>query len=104
MPRDYDHPDDYDDDYRGPGVLPHRGVMILVFGVLGLMICGWFGIPAYLMGKRDLELIRRGRMDKEAEALTKVGHVLGIVGMILGCLQTLIVGTYFVFIVIMLSR
>ena len=98
MPRDYDQPDDYDDDHRGPGVQPHRGVTVLVLGILGLMVCGIFGIPAFMMGKRDLELIRQGRMDKEGESLTKVGYILGIIGTVFFCLQILFIAFYVVLI------
>jgi hypothetical protein len=75
-------PDDFDDLPRGQ-VEPHRGVMILVLGILGLMVCGIIGIFAWMMGKRDLDLMRRGLMDREGEALTRVGYILGLVATIL---------------------
>jgi divalent metal cation (Fe/Co/Zn/Cd) transporter len=85
--------DDYDDTYRGSRE-PHRGVLILVLGILSLILCGVLGIFAWMMGKRDLALIRSGRMDKEGEALTKVGYILGIVGTILFLLQLLLFTLY----------
>ena len=86
--------DDYDDTYRGSKE-PHRGVLILVLGILGLMTgCGIIGIFAWVMGTRDLGLIRSGRMDKEGEALTKVGYILGIVGTILFLLWLLLFTLY----------
>lgn len=102
MPHDDDR-DDYDDDHRS-GVEPHRGVMILVFGILGLMMCGVFGIVAWLMGKKDLEAIRLGRMDKEGKSLTQVGYILGIVGTILFIIQVLAVSAYFVLIVAVVAN
>ena len=30
---------------------PHRGIMILVFGILGLVVCQLFGIAAWVMGR-----------------------------------------------------
>ena len=102
MPRDYNEPDDYDDADRGR-VQPHRGVLVLVLGILGLMVCGVMGIAAWMMGKRDLDLIKRGLMDKEGEALTKVGYILGIVGSILFCLQVFFVAIYIVFIAVMVA-
>jgi hypothetical protein len=97
--------DDYDDDDdRRGGVEPHRGVMILVFGILSLMLCGIFGIFAWLFGKRDLDLIKRGLMDKEGEALTKVGYILGIVGTILFLLQIMAVVLYVVLIAAVVAR
>jgi hypothetical protein len=56
------------------------------------------------MGKRDLELIRRGQMDREGEPLTRVGYILGIVGTILFILQLLAVVAYFVLIVAVIAN
>ena len=73
------------DDYDGPHgrVEPHRGTLILVLGILGFVVCGFLGIAAWLMGKRDLELMKNGQMDKEGEALTRVGYILGLIETIL---------------------
>jgi hypothetical protein len=95
--------DDYDDD-RPPGVEPHRGVLILVLGILGLMVCGLLGIFAWMFGKRDLDLMKRGLMDKEGEALTKVGYILGIVATILFLIQIMFVVLYLVFIAAVIAR
>ena len=94
--------DDYDDNHRGGGE-PHRGVLILVLGILSLMICGVIGIFAWMMGKSDLEKIRLGQMDKEGESLTKVGYILGIVGSILFMLQILLMVVYFVFFMVLIA-
>jgi MFS family permease len=84
MPRDYDLPDDYDDHAPGAGVLPHRGAMILVLGILGMMLgCFITGIMAIVMGRRDLALMKSGRMDPEGKAMTQVGYILGIVSTII---------------------
>jgi uncharacterized BrkB/YihY/UPF0761 family membrane protein len=77
-----DQLDDYDDS-PGRRVEPHRGVMILVFGILGLMVCVIFGVVAWVMGKGDLEKMKRGEMDREGEAMTRVGYILGIVSTVL---------------------
>ncbi len=87
--------DDYDDTFRGRGE-PHRGVLILVLGILSLMVCGILGIAAWMMGKSDLEKMRLGQMDKEGEALTRVGYILGIVGSIFFILSLLLVALYVV--------
>ena len=59
---------------------PHRGVTILVFGILSLMICQLFGIPAWIMGNTDLNEMAQGRMDAGGRDLTKAGRILGMVG------------------------
>ena len=103
-----DQIDDYDDAPAGRRVEPHRGVMILVFGILGVLtfscaILGVFGIVAWVMGKRDLELIRRGQMDKDGEGLTRAGYILGIVGTIMFLLYLLLIVAYIAFLAIVLA-
>ena len=93
MADELDLRDDYDDTYGNPKE-PHRGVLILVLGILSLMVCGIIGIFAWIMGKRDLALMRSGRMDKEGEPLTRVGYILGIVGTILFLLGLLLFTLY----------
>ena len=91
--------DDEFDDYDGPRghVEPHRGTLILVLGILGLVVCGFLGIAAWLMGKRDLELMRQGKMDKEGEALTRVGYILGLIETILMAVSLVLVCVIFAF-------
>lgn len=75
-------------DHTMPAVMPHRGALILVFGILGLLVCLVFGIISWIMGKGDLDRMKAGQMDPEGESLTKVGMILGIVAC---CLQILAV-------------
>ena len=90
-----DDRDDYDDGRRTSGrYKEHRGVMILVFGILGLVMCGAFGVAAWMMGKNDMREIEAGRMDPEGKSLTNVGYILGIVGSILFCLQVVFLVGY----------
>lgn len=90
--------DDYDDAHRG-ALQPHRGVLILVLGILGLVVCGIIGIVAWVLGKQDLDLMSRGLMDKEGEAMTRVGYILGLVSMILMAIGLVITLLYFVFVI-----
>ena len=62
-----------------PSTRPHRGVLILVFGILGLVLCFPFGIAAWIMGSNDLNEIRAGRIDPTGEGLTQAGRICGIV-------------------------
>ncbi len=62
---------------------PHRGVMILVFGILGLVICVIFGIVAWVMGNGDLRAMAEGRMDPTGEGLTKAGRICGMISVAL---------------------
>jgi hypothetical protein len=62
---------------------PHRGVMILVLGILGLVLCVICGIVAWVMGASDLKEMDAGRMDASGRGYTKAGMILGIVGVAL---------------------
>jgi hypothetical protein len=61
---------------------PHRGAIILVFGILGLIMCPAFGIAAWFMGDGDLEKMKMGNMDSSGRDLTKAGRILGMIGSI----------------------
>jgi len=59
---------------------PHRGVLILVLGILGLVFCQIFSPFAWIMGKGDMEKMDSGSMDPEGRSLTQAGMICGIVG------------------------
>jgi len=62
---------------------PHRGNLILVLGILGLVICGFLGIPAWIMGKNDLQEMDAGQMDPSGRSLTNAGRICGLIACIL---------------------
>lgn len=72
------------------GLKPHRGPMLLTFGILGLLCCLIFGILAWVMGQADLKEMAEGRMDPSGEGLTKAGKILGMVGCALAALGLVI--------------
>ena len=72
----------------------HRGTMLLVFGILGIVACPLFAPVAWIMGKNDLEQIRAGSMDPDGESTTNAGKILGLIGtilMVLGLLFAVVV-------------
>lgn len=65
---------------------PHRGVLILVLGILGWVGCGIFtAIPAWIMGSGDLKKMDAGEMDPEGRQMTQIGKILGMISVILTC-------------------
>ncbi|MEC8989294.1 MAG: GYF domain-containing protein [Verrucomicrobiota bacterium] len=67
---------------------PHRGVLILTFGILGVACCFPFGIAAWVMGNNDMKQIKAGTMDPTGKGTTNAGKICGIIGTaiaILGC-------------------
>jgi len=65
--------------------LSHRGGTILTLGVLGWFLCPVFAPIAWSMGAGDLRSMRLDLMDPSGESLTRTGMVLGMI-------QTILVG------------
>lgn len=61
----------------------HRGVLILVLGILSLILIQPLGLVPWLMGNTDLNAMDAGTMDPEGRSLTQVGKILGIVSVVL---------------------
>ena len=60
---------------------PGRGGLILTFGILSIVPLGpILGIPAWVMGHRDLKKIRAGLIAVGQQGLTQAGMILGIIG------------------------
>jgi hypothetical protein len=62
---------------------PHRGTLILILGILGLVVCGPLAIVAWLLGSSDLKEMDAGSMDSSGRGLTNAGKICGIIGTIL---------------------
>jgi hypothetical protein len=77
---------------------PHRGVLIVVLGVVSLTVlfCPLLGLPsglaAWSMGRTDLERMRMNEMDPEGSALTRAGMWCGVIGTFLQGLISLGLG------------
>lgn len=79
---------------------PHRGTMILVFGILSwVCACFIFGIVAWVMGNRDLREMDAGIMDPAGRETTKAGRLVGMIHVIVSCC---VLGIYLVIAVIAL--
>ena len=100
-----DDDDDEDDDDRpvrrrrsrrsGRRYEPHRGTLILVFGILGLFISAIFGIVAWILGSADLKEMDAGRMDPEGRSNTQIGVYLGMASVILTAVVVLCVCLFY---------
>ena len=69
---------------------PHRGVLILVFGILSFVVCPFFGIAAWVMGNTDLQEMDSGLMDRTGRDLTNAGRICGMIATALLILQVLV--------------
>lgn len=80
-------------------VTPHRGALILVLGIIGLVTsCPILSIMAWVMGTSDLNEMRAGRMDASGMGMTQAGQILGMIYSILAILFAVMI-----FFVILLS-
>ena len=72
----------------GQDFQPHRGSMILTFGIIGIVCCFPLGIAAWVMGHSDIKSIDSGVMDPSGRSMTNGGKICGIISVIftvLGC-------------------
>ena len=60
---------------------PGRSTLVLVLGILSIMLLGPFvGIPAWVMGNKDLKKIKNGIISLTEKTKTETGRILGIIG------------------------
>ncbi len=91
--------DDYADyrEPRGRRGEPHRGVLILVLGIVALFgaclcaIIGWgLGAAVVSMANNDLARMETGAMDRSGSALTTAGKACGIIAVGLGIINAIL--------------
>jgi len=85
-------------DYQN--VLPHRGTLVLVMGILSWFLCCIFGIVAWHLDGQDIKQMNAGRMDPSGLSLTKAGYWIGVCSLLL---QLLIFVGYLVIIVVLVA-
>ena len=64
-------------------IIPHQGPIVLLYGIMGIILCMPYGILAWIWAHHDLKEMRAGRMDPSGETLTQVGRILAIFGVFL---------------------
>jgi uncharacterized membrane protein YidH (DUF202 family) len=62
---------------------PHRGAVVLVLGILGIVVCFICGIIAWVMGNGDLREMNAGIMDPSGRGMTQAGKICGMISVIL---------------------
>lgn len=80
-----------------------NGVLILVLGILGLILCPPIGIIAWIMGHQELNKIRLGQVSNQDEGLARAGKILGIIGTIYFIVITILLAFYIIFIAFVAS-
>lgn len=60
-----------------------NGPIILVLGILSWLSCPVFGIAAWILGNRELELASHLPIDQSDRAMVKAGRLLGMINVLL---------------------
>jgi hypothetical protein len=83
-------------------VAPHRGGLVLTLGIVAFC-CNFFflpGILAWVFGNSDLKQMKAGLMDREGEAMTTIGMVLGIISVVFPLLAILFYVVFVIFVIL----
>ncbi|MDQ3813317.1 MAG: hypothetical protein M3347_05140, partial [Armatimonadota bacterium] len=75
-----------------------NGTLILIFGILGLICCGFLAPVAWIMGNSALQTIDAGQGDPSQRQMVVIGRILGIIGSVLLVLGFLFYVAMFIFI------
>lgn len=75
------------------GVEPGRGGLIFTLGLLSILLLGpILGIPAWVMGHKDMKKIRAGLIAASQKGLTQTGMILGIIGTFVSVFAIIVIG------------
>ena len=75
------------------GGASNRALISLVLGILGLVLCGPFtGVPGIILGKMELDAIRRGTSAPSNEGLARAGFYVSIAATVLSVLLCMLFG------------
>ena len=77
---------------NGTALRPHRGTLILILGILGILCCFVCGIIAWVLGNQDMKDMAAGTMDPTGMGMTKAGKILGIISIVIAVLSVLFYG------------
>ena len=78
--------------YGPQGLQESRATMILVFGILSIVVCQFFGPFAWSMGSEDLRKMDQGIMNPRERGSVVAGRICGIIGTALMIIWVLVVG------------
>ena len=69
---------------------PHRGTLVLVLGILGIVCCMPCGIVAWVLANQDMRDMAAGTMDPTGMGMTKAGKILGIISVCLAVVSIVV--------------
>lgn len=75
---------------NGSALRPHRGTLVLILGILGIVCCMPCGIVAWVLGNQDMKEMSAGTMDPTGLGMTKAGKILGIISVVLAVIAIIV--------------
>lgn len=72
-----------------------RAIASLILGIMALIPCCLYftGIPAIILGRKEMKAIKSGERAEAGYTLAKVGTALGIIGSVFGLFLTILWGS-----------
>jgi uncharacterized membrane protein YjgN (DUF898 family) len=81
------------------GSASSNAIIALVLGILAFIGCGLLaGIPAWIVGKKELNAINAGRSPESGKTMAMIGMWLGIISVVLGILAIIVIILYAIFV------
>ena len=74
----------------GTALRPHRGTLVLILGIVGIVCCMPAGIVAWVLGHQDLRDMNSGLMDPAGRGMTQAGKILGMISVALAVIAFIV--------------
>jgi len=98
-------PPSYGGQYTPQDKASTAAIWALVLGIASWILCGIIAaIPAWIIGKKELNAINEGRSSQAGKSMAQVGMWLGIIQVIIGVLAIIGVLVYIIFIALLVSN
>jgi hypothetical protein len=83
-------------DSKTPVGNTRKGILVFTLGIISFLLLGPFlGIPAWIIGRKEIKQIKTGRLTGSHTGLLRAGIVLGILGTFLTTFFLINVFLYF---------
>lgn len=73
---------------------PHRGTLVLVLGLIGMLVFSPLGIVAWVLGVQELRAMDRGEHDPAGRGLALAGMIFGILATVMMVVFICLAGFY----------